>query len=156
MPAREKSSPQYPYGSTISNLIGSSPDKCETRRKSPPPPRSRQLSYTKQAVAGILGSVACRKRCRPLIRVHQTGSCSVLRNVRTLVSRALYGWRAKLPCGPKIPVMNKGINQMTQAPKKPDKPTDPPYPGGEDEDMKSGPEVKEPPVDETDDGPSNE
>jgi hypothetical protein len=44
---------------------------------------------------------------------------------------------------------------MAQAPKKQDKPTDPPYPGGEDEDMKSGPEVKEPPVDETEDGPSN-
>lgn len=43
---------------------------------------------------------------------------------------------------------------MTQAPKKQDKPKDPPYPGGEDEDMKSGPEVKEPPVDETDDGPA--
>ena len=44
---------------------------------------------------------------------------------------------------------------MAQAPKKQDKPADPPYPGGEDEDMKSGPEVKEPPVDETDDSPSN-
>jgi hypothetical protein len=43
---------------------------------------------------------------------------------------------------------------MTPAPKKQDKPNDPPCSGGEDEETKSGPEVKEPPVDETDDGPS--
>jgi hypothetical protein len=43
---------------------------------------------------------------------------------------------------------------MPDTPKKQDKPADPAYPGGEDEDMKSGPEVKEPPVDESDDGPT--
>jgi hypothetical protein len=51
--------------------------------------------------------------------------------------------------------MNQRNHQMTQVPKKQDKPDEPPYPGGEDEDTKSGPEVKEPPVDESDDGPSS-
>jgi hypothetical protein len=44
---------------------------------------------------------------------------------------------------------------MTQTPKKQDKPSDPPYSGGEDEttNRKSKPGSTEPPVDETDDGP---
>jgi hypothetical protein len=46
---------------------------------------------------------------------------------------------------------------MTQAPKKQDKPNDPAYSGGEDEtikDRKPNPGSNEPPVDESDDGPS--
>ena len=42
---------------------------------------------------------------------------------------------------------------MTDKPKTPDKPKDPPYSGGEDEETRN-PAVKEPPVDESDDGPS--
>jgi hypothetical protein len=52
---------------------------------------------------------------------------------------------------------SKEFNQMTQAPKKQDKPTDPAYAGGEDETIqnrKSTPGENEPPVDETDDGPA--
>jgi hypothetical protein len=46
---------------------------------------------------------------------------------------------------------------MTDIPKKQDKPNDPPYSGGEDEttrNRKSKPGANEPPVDESDDGPS--
>lgn len=46
---------------------------------------------------------------------------------------------------------------MTNKPKQQDKPNDPPYSGGEDEttqNRKSKPGADEPPVDETDDGPS--
>jgi hypothetical protein len=46
---------------------------------------------------------------------------------------------------------------MAQAPNQPNKPNDPPYSGGEDETTKKGkpkPGANEPPVDETDDGPS--
>lgn len=42
---------------------------------------------------------------------------------------------------------------MTDKPKTLDKPNDPPSSGGEDEQTRN-PEVKEPPVDESDDGPS--
>jgi hypothetical protein len=52
---------------------------------------------------------------------------------------------------------SKEFNQMTQAPKKQDKPNDPPYSGGEDEttqNRKPTPGKNEPPVDESDDGPS--
>jgi hypothetical protein len=51
----------------------------------------------------------------------------------------------------------KEFTQMTQAPNKQDKPNDPPYSGGEDEatqNRKSKPGENEPPVDESDDGPS--
>lgn len=47
---------------------------------------------------------------------------------------------------------------MTQAPKKQDKPNDPPCSGGEDEttqNRKAKPGANEPPVDESDDGPSS-
>jgi hypothetical protein len=44
---------------------------------------------------------------------------------------------------------------MTDKPKTPDKPKDPPYSGGEDEATTRNPAVKEPPVDESDDGPSS-
>jgi hypothetical protein len=42
---------------------------------------------------------------------------------------------------------------MTDKPKTPDKPKEPPYTGGEDEETRNS-EVKEPPVDENDDGPA--
>jgi hypothetical protein len=48
---------------------------------------------------------------------------------------------------------NTGISPMTDKPKTTDKPKDPPYSGGEDEET-SNPAVKEPPVDESDEGPS--
>ena len=44
---------------------------------------------------------------------------------------------------------------MTDKPKTPDKPKEPPYSGGEDEETRN-PEVKEPPVDESDDGPGSQ
>jgi hypothetical protein len=50
----------------------------------------------------------------------------------------------------------KRSEQMTQAPKKQDKPSDPPYSGGEDETVKNSkikPGENEPPVDESDEGP---
>jgi hypothetical protein len=53
--------------------------------------------------------------------------------------------------------MNQGINEMPPAPKQQDKPNDPPYSGGEDEttqNRKSKPGDNEPPVDESDEGPS--
>jgi hypothetical protein len=43
---------------------------------------------------------------------------------------------------------------MTDKPKSPDKPSEPPYSGGEDEETRN-PKVKEPPVDESDDGPAS-
>jgi hypothetical protein len=52
---------------------------------------------------------------------------------------------------------SKGLNQMTQTPKEQDKPDNPPYSGGEDEttqNRKSKPGKNEPPVDESDEGPS--
>jgi hypothetical protein len=43
---------------------------------------------------------------------------------------------------------------MAEKPAKSDKPKDPPYEGGEDEDgNKSPPQIKEPPVDESDQEP---
>ena len=52
---------------------------------------------------------------------------------------------------------SKRSEQMTQASKQQDKPSDPPYSGGEDETVKNRkikPSENEPPIDESDDGPS--
>ena len=44
--------------------------------------------------------------------------------------------------------------RMTEKPKRSDKPKEPPYAGGEDEDGNKSPSrIEEPPVDETDEGP---
>jgi hypothetical protein len=43
---------------------------------------------------------------------------------------------------------------MTEKPKNSDKPKDPPYAGGEDEEGNKSPsQIEEPPVDESDEGP---